>query len=1008
MLRAVPVYTDLVTIKKSQYCLLLMCFLQQLPVYSCDQLTLASISKSSDNNPGFMFPVGKPFKLICQLTESFCQETSSNDTLTLLPKSLVSGASEGTVTRITDCSVSYQIEDASPENSNEYICSKNGVTLMKEQITILEKPLELKIEKISVSENKDILITWLKSSNDMNILDEYNITMTESGITTQLCVIRSAVESSRITCQYANINKSDTVNNNNVTITILIARPMLEFPIQSLETHISINLVDYVAPGPVKNLHVYSVTSHTAFIIFQLSDAMKTIAHFLISRNKTFSCGVTLWKTDDSSEILQLELQNITSYNETIDANLSVAVLLNTLTAFMNYSCMVSCATGGGEGEKTFLQFTTKKSVPAQSPVIEKFAFSRVAPLFSSLFLTWQPLPLECIGANNLSYDVEVSSVDGFKNLTRVDTSYLVVTNQLPSHALKVEIWAVNEIGKSENSSQLIIPAYEGSQIPEAIVEFLNESSMNIYVNVKSVSMFDDLAVHWCHVNTDLNSLQELCQEYPITIFRSEINYEKTTDALKLTIPLNKPRESSVKRNNSKEVFYFHVDEENNFVQNFTTLATLKPSINLPDTNLNNMFEFAGKQRRRRAEPPALRILPIRSVTSQQKIQVFISLKINGNWMGMSGVNCTYNSSLKDASLTAQQVSRDQKNYLQVQQQCDPHEVKQYLITSYNIYSSTEETCPDNNRKFIALKNSSLFSPTEFELPDGITFACIAMNRHDGYSVQIVRSLTVATLVSSSAQGKILTIVFVVVGTVGLILLVPTFLCLSKKCKEGKQKFQTIDIQTQNTLDEASSGTDEVSDIPGMSSDDIELIVISPVDNDSSTGSGNCPQDVHGYPNGDSQSVASSHDQHVNLNQSASSFHDNEAHVSQSSFGEVHAEASHSGSECLEVLVDTGDESDCVEVLNDTGDESDCVEVLNDTGDESDCVKVLVDTDDESDCEEVPDDAGDESDSVEVIDDTGDESDSDNNSDYDLRKEEIVIGSATSMDECVSNNEFDV
>lgn len=97
----------------------------------------ADISKSADNNPGFMLPVGQPFKLICQLTESVCQETSSNDTVTLLPQRSVSAVSEGTMSRITDCSVTYQVKHASTENSNEYICSKNGVTLMKQQITIL-------------------------------------------------------------------------------------------------------------------------------------------------------------------------------------------------------------------------------------------------------------------------------------------------------------------------------------------------------------------------------------------------------------------------------------------------------------------------------------------------------------------------------------------------------------------------------------------------------------------------------------------------------------------------------------------------------------------------------------------------------------------------------------------------------------------------------------------------------------------------------------------------------
>lgn len=101
-------------------------------------------------------------------------------------------------------------------------------------------------------------------------------------------------------------------------------------------------------------------------------------------------------------------------------------------------------------------------------------------------------------------------------------------------------------------------------------------------------------------------------------------------------------------RNKSKELSYFYVDEENNFVQTFTTLATVTPNSNQPDTSINNIFQFVGNQRRKRAESPALRILPIRSTASEQKIKVFISLKIKGNWTGMSGVNCTYNSSLSE------------------------------------------------------------------------------------------------------------------------------------------------------------------------------------------------------------------------------------------------------------------------------------------------------------------------------------------------------------------------
>lgn len=78
----------------------------------------------------------------------------------------------------------------------------------------------------------------------------------------------------------------------------------------------------------------------------------------------------------------------------------------------------------------------------------------------------FQPLPQECAGGINLSYEIQITSTKGYNySVQNIETSYLLVSSGLPPDTLVVKLWAVNEIGKSEKFSQIHIPATQGTNI---------------------------------------------------------------------------------------------------------------------------------------------------------------------------------------------------------------------------------------------------------------------------------------------------------------------------------------------------------------------------------------------------------------------------------------------------------------------------------------------------------------------------------------------------------------
>lgn len=87
------------------------------------------------------FALGSQFALCCRIKGAFCNTTTFNDTLTLLPNGNKNDESNGdqSMTRLEPCLVKYEVNNASSDDQTMYSCKLNGEEHVQEEVWIISK-----------------------------------------------------------------------------------------------------------------------------------------------------------------------------------------------------------------------------------------------------------------------------------------------------------------------------------------------------------------------------------------------------------------------------------------------------------------------------------------------------------------------------------------------------------------------------------------------------------------------------------------------------------------------------------------------------------------------------------------------------------------------------------------------------------------------------------------------------------------------------------------------------
>ncbi|XP_059173821.1 uncharacterized protein LOC131954260 [Physella acuta] len=744
----------------------------------------AVIVDFTTNSSTLIFPSGAPFKLVCLLDDVTCSMSSPDDVLQLSPKHDVTGCN-GTQ---GGCSATCQVEDATKLNTDDYICWRNGIQLTENKVFVIDKPAEPRVQNIYTTEYKDIFIVFETGPSDFISPDEVKVTLKEGRKdAVEICSANcssNGVDTNRVcTCLYS--QRETRISNNSVILSILVARPSLDNPIQSAEWKRTVNLLSYIVPGPpVLELDLWDVSDNKAVAVFRPSEVMRRMVVFMESIQRPLQFHVLLNKTQGNPELTELRFVKKVYYNRELYEKLYVALEFDNLTAFTNYNLCVSSIGGGGEGPMISSSFQTRKAVPKQPPEMEDFMFSRAAnSQGSSLLLYWKPLPHECAGGINLTYELQISSTKGYNSTVQnIETSYLFISSGLPQDALVVKLWAVNEIGKSENFSQIHIPAAQGASLLESVVEYVNESMMFVYLNGTSVSKFEQVAVHWCQVST--NTLQkEICLDYPTTRIMTRPDSENG-QPMKFEINLTQHATGSLIYQTQVQVH--DLFDNTSIIQTSKVNATVTMNEYPPQVDIPQLFDYRPETRKRRAVSQTSNskrsVLP-RPVGGTQK--VFISVKVNGSWMGMAAANYLFDSSLEEATALLSRRDADGKQILRMKQLCNTDKAKQFLIRSFVLFSSGSENCSTSELTWLGNLTNLIFSPNEMPLPIGLKFVCVQLTRSDGFNLftnyQVESEVTDDLLTTSS-------IILICVLTAFGIVVVSLFIYVLRICQIRRKR----------------------------------------------------------------------------------------------------------------------------------------------------------------------------------------------------------------------------
>ncbi|XP_059144062.1 uncharacterized protein LOC131931324 [Physella acuta] len=664
-------------------------------------------------------------------------------------------------------------------------------------------------------------------------------------------------------CRNQKVDENMIDENSNIIINITSSRP----PYTSL---IRIyRVIDYIRPGKVVKLDVVDLTPNQAVLVFGLNEFSKSLVPELSYLGLQLRYRIRLTRLQDFVETLELTINK--SYNTTEFPNYS-AIKFNGLAPYTRYQVSVRGVGGGGEGESSSILFHTHKSVPVHPPVYNDITYSSTlendAAELETVYVLWEEIPRSAAGGSDVSYKLEVKA-NGSTEYYNNHTHNAIYLKKARDDELTIKIWSVNEVGQSENYTEVRIPAEREPSPPRMVAEFYPDDEVKVRVQTESVSSATALALLWCEWDSQVGG----CKDYPHThILQQNATTSADPDVLELLVPL-----STTPRVNTSSLPVLHYDLNDTtqtLAHPLTATGTVtvntgsRPGTEEPDDCLSEVRSACrrewtdgcwcgvlhlldeGASRDHEMTPTSVyeqTTEPVQTGGASTKLN--LSIMVDGRWMGMVPAECYFNSSSNRAEVVVSHYTGGGGQlYLRVSQACDSSSARQFLADSFHVSASVDGGC----QSLTPIKSiqNRIFGPTTLELPPGTSVVCVTATSSQGLTTSQPFRYTIALVSTGSSSQEI--VIYAVVSLVAAVVVI-LLICLLFKCRQQKRhinnfltedtpipdmvrQYEASDLLNDHTLpdgsytnnynaslypnvDATSSSTDETTPQPPSSSD---------------------------------------------------------------------------------------------------------------------------------------------------------------------------------------------
>ncbi|XP_059178642.1 uncharacterized protein LOC131957857 [Physella acuta] len=460
-----------------------------------------------------------------------------------------------------------------------------------------------------------------------------------------------------------------------------------------------------------------------------------------------------------------------------VNGNILVAIRLSRLAPFTNYTVSAR-------------KSTQVDHIPEHPPALHPFSFAVIRKDdYTDICISWKPIPQEAHGGAKLIYVIEVSSGKWNYKLN-TSKSFAMIEDGRYSNALKVKLWAENEIGISQNYSEMLIKKKEPPDILAA-AEFSEEGEVKIYVNSSSVGGAEKIAIQVCEEGTHLN--QDICLEILVTeVFDLDKVSDKGNPIYEFTVPVISRLCQLDAHNVEMQFFYFNNHND-----------SLNISIN---SNFADKSEFEKLRNSKRV--CSSNVEEYRLIYEEMKNKIiFISVMVDGDWTSIVPINCYFGdfkrhgSSLANVkfNITKLHVSAEDNNIqrLSFMQNCEPSP-HQFMAKYFVVFSSSSPNC-DKDRQQIANLSNKIFDDVHCVVPTHTKIVCIDVIGQNNVSAIFgpVFNFFKGKYPHSEDAKHFFVIIPVVIVTI-LLIVTSSWLGFTK-CKKGQRRIEEITEEFEAT-----------------------------------------------------------------------------------------------------------------------------------------------------------------------------------------------------------------
>ncbi|KAK0065632.1 hypothetical protein Bpfe_005065 [Biomphalaria pfeifferi] len=697
---------------------------------------------------------GQTFSLCCSLNLE-CNRTQGTDYLGIKKRNSHSEHPSRIAVKRTDrCVVRYSVVSAVTEDTGIYACYRNDDNYIFDNmdVTIIEKPSGFTIQSIMCSDLKDLNITF--SYGNVNpTFDQVQVTLEEQAKEPMACQANCSASTQICLCQIRHASDS-IIHNRNVTLRVNVTRSSIE----STEFLTSINLIDFIVPSPVQDLSIFNISSTEVILKFRPTFQTKNVIHWMFERGKVLTYHVTLFST---SPMEKWKIQ----FNKTVlldgKSNEFTAVWFQDLIPFTQYTLIVCCSGGGGQGQSRELTFITNQSVPLEPPEVDSFSYMRwydISRVKSScVFIIIKPLQRTSSDRKDVSFKAELTTHS--EDLPKCYS--ICQLCQVPRDSFSVKLWTLNRIGQSKTYTEITIPTSTDATKPTTIVEF-ETGFVHLNVQLPSEYHIENLTIHWCHGENNARSLA-ICTDYPQHRFVSpghrSLNISIELDDLTTDI--------------------------------YTTISTVRV-FHLEDVSQGLLHDVTATQSTKTARTSNLFLLEKGDVSAAENsiIRIFVSAQVQGHWMGMVEAECYFDRNSGHANVHLSSFSDSSgQTFLRFGQHCD--RTYQFKVATFHIYSSIDVTC--NSTYKLDEVNSTLESH-DYPVPKDSLFICLLAVGYNG-QIKFLPALPLMRSSEDVNKNGTLWVLSIAAPLVLLIVLLTTGVSLMRRCQNRKSNFQEFIIK---------------------------------------------------------------------------------------------------------------------------------------------------------------------------------------------------------------------